>query len=556
MQTLAALYEPLGCARAELWRFAGGTLAVGRLTFAHVRGDVSPYAVEQDGGVVLVWGGPVPPFARSPAGALGASASELREQLDRTVAVIAVHADRLLVAGAASGATTMYASAGPEATAWATHAAGASILGRGRVEIAWEAVPEYLAADSVGGTDSHLRGVRAFPSAWSATVRSGTPREAAYWPSQERWQPCGETEAISTASDALLRSVDARLTGVERVHCALTGGLDSRVVAVALRELGLPTYTFTHGTPDWPDVQRAAEVAEALGFPHRALNFRFNSDSDARKQITEAALWADGLSPTAGFGVPDPMPLPVYAAVTGNGGETGRAWYYRWLAGNYRAPSVRQLARALGHLHQRIAGADSAIHRELDERLLRRVTEAQGVAHVTGWRSLDVLYEEWRGRRFVRARLPRLDAYAVAGLSAVDLNRALVSLPLRDRLTDGFHRAFIAARAPSLSPPPPGSRYRRFVPPPIRRARHRLRSVAPPPPRPWSMAGYWPRFQDTRHWITDSVLADAELRDNLGDAWCRTITDGFLADEDHATGTALRLTALIALRDQACNSQR
>ena len=293
----------------------------------------------------------------------------------------------------------------------------------------------------------------------------------------------------------------------------------------------------------------AAGVAAELSLAHAVCAFDWNTDAEARSVITEDALWSDGQVSSHGFARPH-MPRSLAVTVTGNGGETGRAWYYRWLASHYRDPSRHELVRALGHLRRRIADAEDEVHHALDERLRRRVAEVQELTPLTGWRTLDALYEEWRGRRFVRARLPRQDGYTVAALSAMDLNRALVSLPQNSRLGDGFHRTFIERHAPALAPPPPSNDRRRFVPPMLRRLTHRFRSRTPPPPKPWLMAGEWGRFPETRGWINEAVLADPDVRIALGESWATALTTGFGRNDSHATETVLRLASLIALRDQ------
>jgi hypothetical protein len=542
LASLARLYAPLGPAEPRQWWFAEARTLVGVIPF----GACEPLVHREADAVLVGWGGPVPACLTSPDGVLAAGDGVLRA-LDRTVGLFAARGERARVVGAASGPVTVYAAASGETVAWSTHAAAASLLGRGVIEIDWDAVPEYLAADSVGGTDTHLRSVRTFPSAWLAEVEQGATHERSYWPPRLRWELHPEADAHMRASEALLDGLDRRLSGIDHVHCALTAGLDSRVVAVALRELGKETTAFTYGLPEWPDVTEAQRVAGVLGLPHEACGFDWHGDDDARDLIVRAALWSDGQSPAHGFALPR-SPSSMAVSVTGNGGEAGRARYYDWLVRNYRAPSSRELVNVLGHLHGRVAGAPSDIHETLDDRLRRRVAAVQSETGIDGWRTLDALHVEWRGRRFVRTRLPQSDALVVGGFSHPELNRALVSLPLATRLGSGFHRAFIVEREPALAVPSPPRTARRFAPRRLLRLRHRIRSRRPPDPQPWLLADRWADYPSTREWLEDAVLADPAARSELGERWMDELRTGFANDESHATELTLRLASLVALQ--------
>ena len=217
--SLTRFYAPLGPAAPQEWWFPQAQTLIGVVAFGS--GEL---LVREDSDAVLVgWGGPTPAGLRSPRAVLAAGDGVFRD-LDLTVALLAAGGDRARVVGAASGPVTLYAAESGDTVVWSTHAAAASLLARGELDIDWSAVPEYLAADSVGGIDTHLRGVRALPSASLTEVQGGHARERSYWPAHERWQLHGEADAYLRGTEALLKGLERRLAGIDEVHCALTAG--------------------------------------------------------------------------------------------------------------------------------------------------------------------------------------------------------------------------------------------------------------------------------------------------------------------------------------------
>jgi hypothetical protein len=128
---------------------------------------------------------------------------------------------------------------------------------------------------------------------------------------------------------------------------------------------------------------------------------------------------------------------------------------------------------------------------------------------------LDRFYSERRFARWGRSMLPREPFPLIAGFAAHEVQRALAALPLADKLTDGFHRRFVAERFPELTPHPP-ELPRRGVPRLARRAAHRVRTRR----RPAAPEDLW---------ISGTLLQI------MGDDWIPTV---------HQAGQAASLAAL------------
>ena len=143
--------------------------------------------------------------------------------------------------------------------------------------------------------------------------------------------------------------------------------------------------------------------------------------------------------------------------------------------------------------------------------------------------------------------VPRLDGAFIPAFAVPEVNRALISLPLEERLSGGFHRRFLA-RVPELVPPsssPPRQRSRWLAA--IRRRLPPLRPRRPGRPDVWFFSQEWESRPAMHAWIADDVLQSTLLSAAMGDEWCRNIRDGFLANERRATRTALLAAAPVAL---------
>jgi asparagine synthase len=536
VRALEAFYRPFAW-RAD-WRWLEEPKAiVGRLA---PEGDVEP---------TLVWGEPLP--AGLDAGRLLNPSTDGLRALDRLLATV-VHDDHeaCVVTGAA-GITAAYEATGPGTDAWATHAVAAAWLARAEVRVDPDAVPELLACEFVGDERCLVAGVRAMAPASRVRLLEGRVERDSYWPQHERWATVPEDAAAAAAETAILDGLRRRLDGGWRPALGLTGGLDSRVLAVALAELGADFDTFTWGEEDWEDVVEAQRLARALGVEHRRCPAEWLAGDAALAHTDATVRWTEGAIPV---GPARPTwPPGIRAWVYGAGGETGRAYYYASHAARYRTPTLGVLARTWSPEARLREAQPEAL--AIVRRRARAWLEGARALGLRGWRCLDHVYAEQRVRRWGRGMVPRLDAAPVPGFVSPDVARSFLSLNDADRVTSAFHRRFVAHRRPDLAPPPAPEFRRagraastaRLVLAPIARAAGLGSGPRAHPPAQALAAAHWERDPGYRSWLEDEVLVAPLLVEPLGEPWAETARAGLRAGEASATDTVLRAAAAVAL---------
>jgi asparagine synthase (glutamine-hydrolysing) len=95
--------------------------------------------------------------------------------------------------------------------------------------------------------------------------------------------------------DALLEACQRHLAPSRSTALLLSGGLDSRLLAGALREAGLPFEAITFGAPTDTEQRFARRVAAQLGVPHRVI-----LDSQDPEALAGSLRW-EGLVATPSF---------------------------------------------------------------------------------------------------------------------------------------------------------------------------------------------------------------------------------------------------------------
>jgi hypothetical protein len=486
----------------------------------------------------LTWGGSLP-WALSTGEALRSAGEKELRGLDGVLgAVAACEEEVCVIEGAGTGFPALHEARSSVAEAWSSHAVAAAWLAHGSVAVDPDAVVELIGYKYVGGNRSMLRGVTVVDAATRIRVHTRGVERETWWPAGERWSLVDQEVAYEHTEAALLESL-ARRVGPGGVMLGLTAGLDSRVAAVALRVLGIPFEAVTVGAPGDYDVEGAAGVARGLGVKHRILAVEPTTDSSPRSAADAQARWNDGSGRAAAVRA-RASDLGAVTFVTGGGGETGRALLYRLTARNYRRPTQRQLAR----LAASTGGVEGA-RPEAVGLVRRRSEEAVARAYelgCTGWHALDVVAADERERRIYRALSTPGSSDLVVSFCVPDVQRGLTSLPLAERLDDGFHRRFIARHAPAVAPAP-GPSQRPGLPPFARRlasaTRARLPQGAPP--------GV-PLPPDVDAWLAD-VLASPILTGPLGPGWARRVREGIASGDAEAIETALIAAAPVALSE-------
>lgn len=478
----------------------------------------------------IVWGEPV---------ALDVIAAS-DEQLRAICGVSAAAAWRdgeLRIVNNSAGPATLYAADGEGVTAYATHAVAAALIAGIEPRVDEDAVAEFIALDFVGGDRTLVEGVRVVPPATAITLDGAR----SYWPAAERWARV--RDAYAHTESALLQTLGERI-GEGRVGLALTAGLDSSVGAAALAEVGATPLAFTWGSAEWPDARGAAATAARFGFGHQVLGVRALADEDCLPALDRDARWTDGM--TALSAAERHWPEACDALAVGMGGETGRAFYYdAWSALLVPGPSRDDLVRRLG-ARGRLRGADEQTQAAVERTVSAWVGEALELG--AGWDALDVLYAEQRVRRWGRSQIPPLQQNLVLLFTPAEVARGLASLPVRERIRDGFHRRFLASRGVPVDEPD--------VPDPARleltlrrlRARMRRPAATSPPDDPIDrlVAHVWAERPATSEWVRENALRDPLITDTLGMEWAAATAAGFAEGRAYTAERALRAAGVVA----------
>ena len=538
---LHSFYAPLGIVSEERGWYPALRLIAERISFAH----------SHDSERLWTWGERLPDDLCEANALLFAAPDDLRA-IQGMTAAFAFGRDRARLVSSPSGPATLYEAQGDGVWCCSTHAVAAAWVAHGDARVDPATVPELLAFDFVGGERTLVEGARHLPPATDISINpTGHGRSTWVMPA-ERWEPVPEDEAQAHAEAGLLASLPNRLDGA-RVELALTAGLDSRVIAVALHEAGIAFKSFTWGEQNWPDTQGAAAVAGTLGATHSVLPSPPLAPALLMAEHDRAARWSDGVFALAASA--RTWPHGADAVASGMGGETGRAFYYDdWSTWLWPEPRRSVLAdRLSGRAHLPAANGDAV--RQADASVSSWLDEAESTG-ASGWRLLDVVYAEQRVRRWGRGQVPCGGCAFTPGFVPYDLARALVSQPLSDRLRSRFHHRFLEARRPDLalptdpapSMPSPSTRA-------AQRARHRYRrarGLRKPQPQAGDefVAHVWAERPDARDWVLDHVLPHPLTGGQLGKSWIEWTREGFPRGARRA-GEQARLAAGAVALDAA-----
>jgi hypothetical protein len=542
---LVRFYGGAAEAVASTQAVAGGHVVVGAIPLFERSGDDR----DTGAGLTRTWGERSPLSSRTADQIVTASDAELRG-LQSVGVTFAAANERVRIVHGGGGPTALYRSAVPALRAWSTHALAAAWLASGEVQLDFERLPELLAFDFVGASGTLIRGASAVPPATSVILDRAGAAETCYWPAAERWKPVDHRAAQKVGEEALISSLACRLESEPAPRLALTAGMDSRVVALALRDAGVSFEAFTWGDSEWPDPRGAEALARTLGIGHTTYPPEWLSEEAAIRQMRSAARLGDGVSGLALGTRTWPSDGSVF--VSGMGGETGRAFYYApGHVEHHPRPRNQDLLDALSP-ETRIAGAlPEAIAAARDG-----AARWLGIAHesgVRGWSMLDVAYAEQRVAHWGRSQCASVPKPLVPAFTAVEVARALASQSPHDRLNSAFHQRFLARRGEAYHSPA-RRRLRSYVPAPARRAWRRLRPPGPgsntrEPVDPLLLA-LWRERPRLRSWVADDVLRRSELVHAMGEHWTNTVRQDFLEGRRRATEQAQLAAGPFTLQDE------
>lgn len=317
-----------------------------------------------------------------------------------------------------------------DAEAWSTRGLAALAAVDAPVRLNNDAVAEYLLFDFVLCEEELARGVRLVEEASWTDVRASGATTASYWPRAERLA----RGAASTPEDlrAAVTAAAMPVTAANGASLGLTAGRDSVLVASCIADAGGKVRTFTMGDPRWPDAVGAQAVSAQLGWGHDDVTL----GDQAAPRFTEAvrwSTWTEGLVLGRDIvGAPLAWPAGLRHALSGSGGEVGRAF---WWSG--AAEEVRWQQALL-------APATSGMDDGRRAHLAARLAATLDALPVDGdARRLDALYAFGRMRSWLgRGRpIPGFQGTTAAFLTPAGIS-ALMNLPDEQRSdASGFDRA-------------------------------------------------------------------------------------------------------------------
>jgi asparagine synthase (glutamine-hydrolysing) len=238
--------------------------------------------------------------------------------------------------------------------------------------IKWDVDPasvsEYLQTGYIAAPATIYRGVAKLPpGCWMRCGADGSVTLRKYFDPNEI--DTGEPISADGVKSAVWRAVESQLVSDVPVGCFLSGGIDSSVIAAAMKSAAgkQPILTFSIGFDDplYDETKFAAQVARHLGTEHRQFTVRPDAAADLPRLANV-------------FGEPfgDSSALPTHylaretrahvkVALSGDGGDELFGGYdryraMRWGSGGQRAPKfLQRMAAGLpgGHPKSSLAKA-------------------------------------------------------------------------------------------------------------------------------------------------------------------------------------------------------
>jgi len=165
-------------------------------------------------------------------------------------------------------------------------------------DIDHEAIADFFAFGRILGEKTFFTRIRAIPPASIIIWDKGNLYEKRYW--EFRFGDTSSEKSSSYYVDRLVRlftkAAKKRTEGKRRLGVFLSGGLDSRTVAAAVRNQVQKLSTFTYGLEGGDEVNTARKVAESLGAEHHFVELR----KDFLAEYAEKATYlTDGMLPCA-----------------------------------------------------------------------------------------------------------------------------------------------------------------------------------------------------------------------------------------------------------------
>jgi hypothetical protein len=165
-----------------------------------------------------------------------------------------------------------------------------------RAEPCAEALTEFLVVGSLFGAPTHWEGIRRLEPGSFVRVAGGRVSEDFYWRARVNGavRDLRLDEAAEYVREVCVSTYRERLAGGPTAWADLTGGYDSRLMALLLDDAGVEFRANTREATLGPDIERAREIAALKGWPWREVRIPSDWPDRLPGLVHGAMVAADG----------------------------------------------------------------------------------------------------------------------------------------------------------------------------------------------------------------------------------------------------------------------
>ena len=150
-----------------------------------------------------------------------------------------------------------------------------------------EAVADFFTFGFVSGTRSFIRDVKVMPPGTIMHYQRGKLTLHNYWdfPFNQSSDGCSKRDYIEELDHILKRAIKRQSSDRCRYGLALSGGIDSRLLAGYLGEAVSPLYTFTFGDSETDEAKIAKKVSRLVGGYHQHITYSVEEFAESFEKI-------------------------------------------------------------------------------------------------------------------------------------------------------------------------------------------------------------------------------------------------------------------------------
>ncbi|MCC7570806.1 diphthine--ammonia ligase [Candidatus Micrarchaeota archaeon] len=182
------------------------------------------------------------------------------------------------------------------------------------------------------------------------------------------WNPLGKEKDLTDEElfESIKQTVAKRTEGFDKVAILFSGGMDSTIIAIALKELGKKVYGYVGGVENSKDILKANEIGDKLGINIKTHMINEDKSEDLIEKVVYICESCDPMKIGVG--------IPIYTAcfsaskdkhkmiLTGAGGDDLFAGYEKHLKTNQYGHNInRELLSSLRSIYERDLYRDDVV---------------------------------------------------------------------------------------------------------------------------------------------------------------------------------------------------